>query len=84
MAFYVVVLSKPAEQAWENVKQKFPTHYILDDRTAFIKKEDALTADIAKEIGIGAGVTDDGIVVQMDYYSGRTNQNLVEWVNKNQ
>ena len=84
MAFYVVILDDPSEQAWGNVKREFSQHHFLNDRTAFIKESDALTADIAKKVGIGTNTVATGIVVQMDYYSGHTNQDLVEWVSKNQ
>ena len=41
-----------------------------------------LTADIAGEIGIGTELT--GFVVQMDYYSGHTSGQFVEWLRKAQ
>ena len=82
MSIYIVLLDEPNEAAWEGIREHWPDHLIFDDRKAFISAENALTAKIAEQIGIGPdGAT--GIVIQMDYFSGRTSNTVVEWISKN-
>ena len=82
MKIFTVVLDRPNETLWANLKSNWPeAHYIHDDRVAFVVDEDTrLTAEIAKSIGIADGKS--GLVIQMDYLSGHTTSSLVEWINK--
>ena len=83
MTLYAVVLNKPSDHAWAKVRETWPKHHVLDERVAFISADDALTDDISKQIGIGVEHRINGIVVQMDYFSGYAATSLVEWINKN-
>lgn len=82
LKIYAVVLDKPNDSVWEKIKSGWPdTHYVHDERMAFVVDEDTkLTAEIAESAGIAEGVS--GMVIQMDYFSGRSNSSLVEWINK--
>ena len=82
MSIYLILLDEPSEAAWQATREHWPDHLIADDRHAFISAENALTANIADQIGIGPdGAT--GIVIQMDYFAGRTSNTIVEWISKN-
>lgn len=83
MTLYTIVLNEPSDHAWAKIRATWPKgHHILDDRVAFISADGALTGDIAKQIGIDSEQQINGIVVQMDYFSGRTDASLVEWISK--
>ena len=82
MSLYAIILNAPDEEVWKNVRAKWPKNYVFDERVAFISAEDALTADVARDAGIGAEGA-NGIAIQMDFYSGRTSSSLVEWISKN-
>ncbi len=82
MPLYAIILDKPDEGTWTNVRAKWPKNFVLDNRLAFISADDVLTFEIARDAGIGAEGA-SGIVIQMDFFSGRTNASLVEWVSKN-
>ncbi len=82
MPLYAILLNEPNESAWDKVRETWPKHYVFDNRLALISTENVLTADVARDAGIGAdGVS--GIVMQMDFYSGHTSSTLVEWISKN-
>ena len=83
MTLYAIVLNNSNAIAWENVREKWPTHHIFDDRVAFISTENALTSDIAQQAGISGETDIRGVVIQMDYFSGHTSASLVEWISKN-
>ncbi len=81
MSIYAIVLNRPDEAAWEKVQSGWESHHILDDRLAFISAENALTADIAAQVGISSTGA-SGIVIQMDFYAGHTSMSFVEWISK--
>ncbi len=81
MALYAIILNAPNQEAWTKVQETWPQHHFLDDRLAFVSVENALTADIARDAGIGADGA-RGIVIQMDYFHGHTTSTLVEWISK--
>ena len=84
MTLYIIFLDAPSDHAWQTIKDKWPTgHYIRNDRLAFISTDELTTGDISSTIGIGAESGISGIVIQMDYYAGRTDSALVEWIGKN-
>ena len=85
MSLYMVIVDQTRDDVWEAVKTGWPDdHRIHNDLVAFIKAENTLTEEIAQAIGL-AGVSTDasGIVVQLDYFSGRMKSATVEWVQKN-
>ena len=82
MSIYAIILNSPDESVWQNIKDNWEFHHVLDDRLAFVRAENALTADIAKQVGISEEGA-SGVVIQMDYFSGHTKASLVEWVSKN-
>ena len=79
MSLYAIILNAPNEAAWAAIPEHWPDHLISDDRLAFVSAENALTAKIAEQIGIGADGA-SGIVIQMDFYGGYTSSSVVEWV----
>ena len=84
MSLYAVILTRPSEDAWAAVRREWEgKHHIVDDRLAVLKDDNALTSDIASELGMNAEGDSRGIVTQMDYFAGRTTTSLVEWINKN-
>lgn len=82
MSLYAIILDQPNETVWKKVRANWPKHFILDERVAYIKAEDALTGGIAQEAGIVADGA-AGVVIQLIYFGGRTDGSLVEWMNKN-
>lgn len=82
MPLYAIILDKPDEDMWENVRATWPKHFVSDERIAFINTEDVLTAEITQKAGITAGGT-SGIVIQMNFFSGRGSNSLAEWITKN-
>ena len=82
MPLYILVLDKTDPQIWENVRKNWPApdHHIHDDRVAFVKDNKRLTAEISEKAGIGNKSA--GLVIQADYYSGRTSSPLVEWLER--
>ena len=80
MTLYVILLPARNEEVWDSLRSSYADHHVLDDRTAFIRTENTLTQNIADEIGISPGAS--GIVVQMDYFAGRADSSLIEWLNK--
>lgn len=85
MSLYAIILHHPSTEVWDKIRATWPKHHILDDRVAFINVDNAqaLTQEISDQAGIGAENDISGLVVQMDYFAGRTNGALVEWINKN-
>ena len=81
MSIYMILLDEPDEGAWETIPEHWSDHLIFDDRLAFISAENAVTAKIAEQIGIGPDGA-NGMVIQMDYYAGRTSTSIVEWLAK--
>ena len=81
MSIYAILLNEPNEAAWEKVREKWAAHHVLDDRLAFVSAENAMTADVARDVGIGSGGA-LGIVVQMDFYAGHTTGDFIEWLSK--
>ena len=82
MSLYAILLNEPSEAAWKKVKETWPKNHVFDDRLALISTDNVLTADVARDAGIGADGA-SGIVIQMDFYSGHTSSTLVEWISKN-
>ena len=84
MTLYAIILTYPSDEAWAKVRSTWEEdHHIVDDRLAIIKEDSStLTATIAEKIGIDSKGDASGIVIQMDYFSGRTLSSLVEWINK--
>ena len=84
MTLYAIILTRPNEGAWAKVRSNWEDdHHIVDDRLAIVKEDsNTLTAIIAEKIGMDSRGDASGIVVQMDYFSGRTLSSLVEWINK--
>lgn len=78
---YAIILDKPNETAWDNVRQIWPRHYIADERVAYVVSENELTAAVAEKAGIKADGL-NGVVIQMDYFSGFSSSALAEWVSK--
>ena len=81
MSFYAIILDRPDAAAWEAIPNLWPDHLIEDERFALISAENAVTAKIAEQIGIGADGA-AGIVIQMDFYAGFTSSSVVEWIAK--
>ena len=81
MSLYAIVLNEPDEAAWEKIREAWPAYHIFDNRLAFISADDALTADVSRDTGIGSESA-KGIVIQMDCFSGHTAGPLVEWTSK--
>ncbi len=82
MSLYAIMLDRPNAAAWKAIPQHWPIHLLADDRLALISAENAVTAKIAEQVGIGPDGA-AGIVVQMNYYAGHTNSAVAEWVAKN-
>ncbi|MDE0303195.1 MAG: hypothetical protein OXJ38_08370 [Gammaproteobacteria bacterium] len=80
MTLYVIFLPARNEEVWNSLRSSYADHYVLDDRTAFVRTENTLTQNIADEIGISPRAS--GIVVQMDYFAGRADGSFIEWLNK--
>lgn len=84
MILYAIILTHPSAEAWAKVQGAWENdHHIVDDRLAIIKADsNILTADIAETVGMDQKGDARGMVIQMDYFSGRTLASLVEWINK--
>ena len=81
MSKFVVILPSPNATVWNKIRKNWKSHYILDDRVAFVSDDERLTGEVATHAGIAPETS--GIVIQMDYYSGRSAASLVEWLDKN-
>ncbi len=83
MSLYVLILDTENSTIWDNVKEYWPSpsHHIHDDRVAFIKDDKLLTGEISDKAGIKKEGS-PGIVVQIEYYSGFSSLQLVEWLDK--
>ena len=80
MTLYVILLPAPNEEMWEKLGSSYADHHFLNNRTAFIRTENALTQNIVDKIEIKHEAS--GIVVQMDYFAGMADGSFVEWLNK--
>ena len=81
MSLYAIVLDAPSGGPWEAIPLHWPDHLIVDDRLAFVSAENAVTANIAEQAGIGPDGA-AGIVIQMDFFSGHTRSSIAEWVSR--
>lgn len=82
MSLYAIILNEPSDDAWRRVRKEWEHHQIVDERLAIIKDDNALTKDVASKVGMDPERGTLGIVIQMDYFFGRTATSLVEWINK--
>ena len=84
MNIYAVILNEPDADAWDRLKEAWPSaHYILTDRIAFIGSASVtLTEMISETVGLNEDHEVLGLVVQLDDYFGYNNPSLWEWMHK--
>ena len=79
---FAVVLDSPTPEAWESIKMRWPEAHIHKNAIAFVPDDvSRMTKEIADEAGIGENL--EGIVIQLDYFYGYTDDVLAEWIRKN-
>lgn len=74
-------LTPPSETSWDEIKRNWPSAYVHRNTVAFVTDDGS---KLTQEIADTAGISDarEGIVIQLDYYSGYTDSTLVEWLSK--
>lgn len=86
MAKYAIILSSPSKHAWDRVKEVWPSHYILNERVAFIESDEprTTTSKISGEVGMDDDKKISGIVIQVGHYNGFEEPELWEWLENSQ
>jgi len=80
---YAVILRQPNRAVEERIQDAFPKHrFELSSTVHFVAAEGAITADIARKVGLKGGdrITNaSGLVLRVTAYSGWTDSALWEW-----